>query len=100
MPAILRLKIGNLFFAELNKDLHRYEAFANKQSTKRWGLNRDMEHKDVYSHLLLANEDTKRDAPLFTPADLVGESSLLITGGKLLILFIYANLKSNSSVQY
>jgi hypothetical protein len=100
MPAILRLKIGNLLFAELNKDLLRYEAFANKQSTKRLGLGRDTAHKDVYSHLLVANENTKTGAPLFTPADLVGESSLLITGGNLPILFIYAIFASHPNVHY
>ncbi|CAI6336778.1 unnamed protein product [Periconia digitata] len=82
MPGILRLKIGNLFFAELNKDLHRYEAFANQQSTKRLALSEDdAVHKDVYSHLLVANKNSKPGTMLFRPADLVGESSLLITGG-------------------
>ncbi|KAF2867688.1 cytochrome P450 [Massariosphaeria phaeospora] len=81
MPAILRLKIGNWFFAELNKDLQRYEAFANKLSTERLALGDAAVHKDVYSHLLAANVNSKSDTPLFKPADLVGESSLLITGG-------------------
>jgi hypothetical protein len=95
MPAILRLKIGNLFFSELNKDLYRYEAFANQQSTKRLRLDRDMIHKDVYSHLLLAKETTKTGTPLFSPADLVSESSLLITGGNLLNFFSHALFPSH-----
>lgn len=81
MPAILHLKIGNLLFAKLNKDLLRYEAFANQQSTKRLALGDAAEHKDVFSHLLLSNKSSKPENPLFTPADLVGEASLLITGG-------------------
>jgi hypothetical protein len=81
MPMILRLKIGNWFFAELNKDLHRYEAFANQQSTKRLALGDDAEHRDVYSYLLDANKNAKTGTPLFSHHDLVGESSLLITGG-------------------
>lgn len=81
MPAILRLKIGNWFFAELNKDLHRYETFANQQSQKRLALGDDADHRDVYSYLLDANKDAKAAKPLFSSYDLVGESSLLITGG-------------------
>lgn len=83
MPAILRLKIGNLLFAELNKDLQRYEQFAKDMSTKRLALGDEAPHQDVYSHLLAANKKSKTGTPLFKPADLVGESSLLITGGKL-----------------
>jgi hypothetical protein len=81
MPAILRLKIGNIFFAELNKDLQRYEAFANQQSMKRLALGDAAPHQDVYSHLLVSNKNSKSGDPLFKASDLVGESSLLITGG-------------------
>ena len=81
MPGILRLKLGNILFAKLNADMKRYEAFANEQSTRRLGLGDKAEHADVYSHLLKANKANKGGRPLFTPHDLIGESSLLITGG-------------------
>jgi hypothetical protein len=81
MPGILRLKIGNLLFAKLNKDLRRYEDFANQQSTKRLALGDATAYQDVYSHLLQANNKSDSENLLFKPADLVGESSLLITGG-------------------
>lgn len=84
MPGILRLKIGNILFAKLNESMKRYEAFANKQSAIRLNMNESIKSSDVYSHLLTANQKCvgKGDRPLFTPTDLVGESSLLITGGK------------------
>ncbi|KAK8131617.1 cytochrome P450 4A5 [Apiospora sp. TS-2023a] len=83
MPGILRLKIGNILFAKLNKAMKRYEAFANKQSTKRLAMDPAIQTGDVYSHLLTANLKCrdKGERALFTPTDLVGESSLLITGG-------------------
>lgn len=84
MPGILRLKIGNFLFAKLNEDTKKYEAFARKQSTRRLALGDNIEVSDVYSYLLNADKiRIKQGAkPLFTPEDLVGESSLLITGGK------------------
>lgn len=81
MPGILRLKLGNILFTRLNQDMKRYEAFANQQSRRRLAMGDDSKIPDVYSHLLRANEASK-DRPLFTDHDLVGESSLLITGGK------------------
>ncbi|KAK7733126.1 hypothetical protein SLS53_008314 [Cytospora paraplurivora] len=80
MPSILRLKLGHILFAKLNQDMKRYEAFANQQSRKRLAMGDEAEMPDVYSHLLKANRASK-DRPLFTDHDLVGESSLLITGG-------------------
>ncbi|KAK8052688.1 putative cytochrome P450 67 [Apiospora saccharicola] len=84
MPGILRLKIGNILFAKLNEAMKRYEAFANTQSAKRLAVDSAIKTSDVYSHLLTANLKCaeKGQRPLFTPTDLVGESSLLITGGK------------------
>lgn len=81
----MRLKIGNLLFANLHKDLKRYESFSNVQSSKRLALGDGVPIPDVYSHLLDANKTSTKQGspPLFTPNDLVGESSLLITGGKL-----------------
>ncbi|KAM0809260.1 putative Cytochrome P450-like protein [Seiridium cardinale] len=83
MPGILRLKIGNILFASLNEAMKRYEAFATQQSTKRLEMNHDLGFADVYSHLLAANVKYTKEGKqaLFTPHDLVGESSLLITGG-------------------
>ncbi|KAK8045563.1 cytochrome P450 [Apiospora rasikravindrae] len=83
MPGILRFKIGNILFAKLNAAMKRYEAFANSQSTRRLALDPELKANDVYSHLLAANNKaTERgERALFTPEDLVGESSLLITGG-------------------
>lgn len=81
MPGILRLKLGTILFAKLNKDMRRYEAFSNQQSQKRLALGSELESKDVYSHLLASNEASRNGKPLFTATDLVGESSLLITGG-------------------
>lgn len=92
MPGILRLKIGNILFARLNQAMKRYEAFANTQSTKRLAMDSTENASDVYSHLLAANLKCakKGESALFTPADLVGESSLLITGGKILLTVIRA----------
>ncbi|KAH6639969.1 cytochrome P450-like protein [Truncatella angustata] len=83
MPGILRLKIGNLLFASLNEAMKRYEAFANQQSSRRLAMDSNLETADVYSHLLAANQNCMKEGNkvLFTPEDLVGESSLLITGG-------------------
>ncbi|KAK8018790.1 isotrichodermin C-15 hydroxylase [Apiospora marii] len=83
MPGILRLKIGNILFAKLNEAMKRYEAFANTQSAKRLAMDSAIKTSDVYSHLLAANLKCveKGERALFTPTDLVGESSLLITGG-------------------
>jgi len=85
MPGILRLKTGNILFAKLNEAMGKYEAFANKQSASRLAMDATIKSSDVYSHLLTANQKCieKGERALFTPADLVGESSLLITGGKL-----------------
>ncbi|KAI9658000.1 MAG: hypothetical protein M1821_002660 [Bathelium mastoideum] len=82
MPWLLRLKIGNLLFPKLNKDMKRYEAFARKQSMRRLKMGVHTIARDVYSYLLQANEASKESQPLFTPEDLVGESSLLITSGE------------------
>ncbi|KAL8792651.1 MAG: hypothetical protein Q9195_004779 [Heterodermia aff. obscurata] len=81
MPGILRMKLGSILFAKLIKDMRRYEAFSNRQSQKRLALGNESGHKDVYSHLLASNEVSRNGKPLFTVTDLVGESSLLITGG-------------------
>ena len=81
MPGILRLKLGSILFAKLNKDMRRYEAFSNEQSQKRLALGNELESKDVYSHLLASNEASRNGESLFTATDLVGESSLLITSG-------------------
>ena len=82
MPGILRLRWGSIVFAKLNKDMRRYEAFSNQQSQKRLALGNDLGSKDVYSHLLASNETSRTGKPLFTATDLVGESSLLISGGQ------------------
>ncbi|KAF2676845.1 cytochrome P450 family protein [Lentithecium fluviatile CBS 122367] len=81
MPALLRFGIGDWFYPGLSKNLQRYEAFARQQSTKRLALGNDTGHHDVFSHLLLANKNSKSGAPVFSPSDLVAETSLLITGG-------------------
>ncbi|KAI1394478.1 cytochrome P450-like protein [Hypoxylon trugodes] len=81
MPWILRLKLGNILFAKLNTDMKRYEAFANEQSSKRLALENSPRVPDVYSYLLESNKSSKEGNSLFSPHDLVGESSLLITGG-------------------
>ena len=84
MPWIIKLPIGKLLFSGLQKDMEKYAQFAQDMSDKR--LARESEgnvpYTDVYSFLLAANKDNKDESrPLFTPEDLVGESSLLITGG-------------------
>lgn len=88
MPSILRLKIGNILFSKLNNDMKRYEAFANQQSRKRLAMGNEAKDADVYSHLLRANEASK-GKPMFNDHDLVGESSLLITGGESNTNFSY-----------
>ncbi|KAL9619185.1 MAG: hypothetical protein Q9160_006194 [Pyrenula sp. 1 TL-2023] len=82
MPGLLRLKLGKILFAKLNEDMQRYEAFSNEQSRRRLALNDTVNSKDVYSHLLASNKANGAGKQLFTPTDLVGESSLLITGGQ------------------
>lgn len=88
MPGILRLKIGNILFSKHINDMKRYEAFANQQTRRRLAMGNDAKDADVYSHLLRANEASK-DNPLFSEHDLVGESSLLITGGQSEIILLY-----------
>ena len=82
MPGILRLNLGSIVFAKLNKDMRRYEAFSNQQPQKRLALGNEFESKDVYSHLLASNEASRNGKPLFSATDLVGDSSLLITRGQ------------------
>ena len=86
MPGILKFKIGNAVFAGLEKDMKRYQAFSNQQSNRRLLKGDSLEIRDVYSHLLAANKSSKAERPLFSPEDLVSESSLLITGGNTLSL--------------
>ncbi|KAK0634284.1 cytochrome P450 [Bombardia bombarda] len=87
MPALYSLRIffGPLL-ANLYATLDRFKGFAREQTQRRIALQAApgyVQHTDIYSHLLAANvkgvEDQQR--PLFTQAELVGETSVLISAG-------------------
>ena len=83
MPAIFQLGFGYLLFSKVVKGLLGWKALSEQQTRKRIQLSGEPPYADIFSHLLAANQASNdKSGPLFTHADLVGESSLLIVGGK------------------
>lgn len=82
MPAISRLKLGEIFFPTVAKGLKTYEAFSEQQASQRQSLGANVPIPDVFSHMIQANKaSSEKGESLFTPRDLVGESSLFIIAG-------------------
>jgi len=79
MSSLIKLGLGGLVFGSENVEMERYKEFSKKQSDKRIARGTDVKFKDVFSFLLEAKDDETGYS--FSMEELVGESSLLITGG-------------------
>ena len=98
MQGLLALHLDKILFRELDKDMQRYQAFSKRQSDTRISKGDNVPIKDVFSFLIDAKDpETGKqcragygNSPLksskgsgFDMPELVGEASLLITGGNV-----------------
>ena len=99
MQGLLALHLDKVLFRKLGSDMQRYQAFSKRQSDTRLSKGDNVPTKDVFSFLIDAKDPETgkqtsrwighRDMSLksskgsgFEMPELVGEASLLITGGK------------------
>ncbi|CAF9939407.1 hypothetical protein IMSHALPRED_001332 [Imshaugia aleurites] len=79
MQGLLALHLDKVLFRRLDKDMQRYQAFSKRQSDTRVSKGDNVPIKDVFSFLIDAKDPETGSG--FEMPELVGEASLLITGG-------------------
>ncbi|KAL8880501.1 MAG: hypothetical protein Q9198_002104 [Flavoplaca austrocitrina] len=79
MQGLLRLRLDKILFRRLDKDTQRYQAFSKKQHDTRIGKGNALPVRDVFSFLIEARDPDTGEG--FEMPELIGEASLLITGG-------------------